>query len=145
MLRALLFFLIIAFPAHAQDDDFPRRLVLAEKMLEIYPAKDQLENAVDAYISQHLFAYPRQDQEIFRTAMLNVMNPKALEKKTVDAYAETYTLAELEAMVEYYSKPEAKSARQKQALFDSKLAPELIRVLDQALMKMRTAAKKMQQ
>ncbi len=143
MLRAFLFLLILAHPsfAVAQGDDFAQRLVLAERMLEIRPAKMQLESAVDSYISNYMFAYTERDQQIFRTAVLKVMNPKALEKVTVDAYAETFTLKELEAMVEYYAKPEARSAGEKQLEFDRKIAPEIVEMLDQALMKVRTQSR----
>lgn len=124
--------------AFAEDDDFAERLVLAEKMLEINPARDQVERAVDAYIANYLFAYPDNQKQVFRASMLNVIKPKALEKRTIDAYAELYTKDELAAMVEYYSKPEAKSARAKQTQLQNMIAPELTRTLDQALIKLRT-------
>lgn len=146
MLRALLFSLIImiSVPATAQEqggDDFPQRLALAQQMLEIRPAKRQLESAINSYISNYMFAYAERDQQIFRTAMLKVMKPKGLEKVTIDAYAETFTLDELTAMVEYYSKPEAQSARKKQGELDKKIAPEIVQMLDKALMKVRTRPK----
>ena len=52
--------------------------------------------------------------------------------------AEIYTLPELEAMVEYYSKPEAKSAAEKQEAYQDKVGPEITKMLDKALMEMRT-------
>ncbi|MEZ5813631.1 MAG: DUF2059 domain-containing protein [Alphaproteobacteria bacterium] len=139
MSLTLLAMTAFVFPAKA--DDFARRLELAEKMLEIRPAKVQLESAVDSYIGNYLFTHPEKEQQLFRTAVLNVMNPKALEKLSIDAYAETFTLKELESMVEYYSKPEAQSAREKQAEFNRKVAPEIVKMLDQALMKARTESK----
>ncbi len=141
MLRTLLFCLILSFPAYAQDDDFAQRLTLAEQMLEIRPAKEQLNSAIESYISNYLFAYSEKEQQLFRTAVLNVMKPQALEKLSIDAYAETFTLKELEAMVEYYSKPEARSAGEKQEQLNRKIAPEIIQMLDQALIKVRTESK----
>lgn len=136
------FFCILIFglapPVLAQGDDFAQRLVLAEKMLEIRPAKGQLENAVSQYVSNYLFNSPEEDQENFRDAVLSVMNPKALEKITVDAYAEIFTLAELESMVEYFAKPEARSASNKQGQLSARIAPQIIEMLDQALIRLRT-------
>ena len=128
----------------AQEDDFSLRLELAEKMIAIRPAQEQLDAAVDVYINNYMFAYRESEQEIFRTAMMEVMNPKALDKIAVDAYAETFTLQELQAMVEYYTKPEAISAREKQKQLDAKMLPEMTRMLDQALMRVRTAIKRAQ-
>ena len=76
------------------------------------------------------------DQEVFRDALLALMNPKALEKIAVDAYAEIFTLVELEAMVEYFSKPEARSASDKQRELSRRLAPQIVEMLDRALIKL---------
>ncbi len=129
---------MLCAPVYAQQDDFPQRLELAEKMLELRPAREQLENAVNAYIQNYMFSAPESDQAVVRNALLQIMNPKALEKLTVDSYAEIFTLKELEAMVAYYSLPEARSASDKQAQINARIAPEIIRMLDQALVKFRT-------
>lgn len=144
-LLAMTFFLLSPALVYAQEDDFDQRMALATEMLKINPAQDQLANAVDIYIKNYMFAYPQREQEIFRTAMLEVLNPQALEKISIDAYAETFTREELEAMVEYYSRPEAKSARLKEAQLNAKIAPEMTRMLDQALMRVRTAIKQQPQ
>ena len=129
---------IFAHPAYAQEDDFPQRLELAEKMLEIRPAKQQLEIAVNAYLDRAMADASENDKEIVRSALLKIMNPKALEKITVDSYAEIFTLKELEAMVAYYRLPEARSASDKQGQINARIAPEIVRMLDQALTKFRT-------
>ena len=130
--------LLLPVSAQAQEDDFAQRLALAERMLEIRPAEKQVERAVDSYIRNYMFNASDEDQEIFRTAMKRLMNPKALEKVAVDAYAETFTLEELEAMVEYYSKPEAQSASDKQNLLNAKIAPEIALMMDRALIRLRS-------
>jgi hypothetical protein len=66
------------------------------------------------------------------------LNYEALEKISIDAMAETYTVAELEAMNEYYSKPEAKSAQPKYSNYANKVFPEITRMLDEAVMRVRT-------
>ncbi|HOO81198.1 MAG TPA: DUF2059 domain-containing protein [Alphaproteobacteria bacterium] len=125
-------------PAFAQGDDFPQRLKLAEKMLEIRPAKQQLETAINAYLERAMAGASENDKEVVRSALLKIMNPKALEKITVDSYAEIFTLKELEAMVAYYNQPEARSASDKQEQLNARIAPEIVRMLDQALVRFRT-------
>jgi hypothetical protein len=44
-------------------------------------------------------------------------------------------------MVDYYSKPEAQSAAKKDAEFAAKVYPELIKMLDQAVIRLRSAPK----
>lgn len=140
MLRLTLFVSILMFcaPAFAQGDDFPQRLKLAEKMLEIRPAKQQLETAINAYLERAMAGASENDKEVVRSALLKIMNPKALEKITVDSYAEIFTLKELEAMVAYYNQPEARSASDKQEQLNAQIAPEIVRMLDQALVRFRT-------
>ncbi|MCB1581132.1 MAG: hypothetical protein H6859_05295 [Rhodospirillales bacterium] len=140
MLRLTLFVSILMFcaPAFAQGDDFPQRLKLAEKMLEIRPAKQQLETAINAYLERAMAGASENDKEVVRSALLKIMNPKALEKITVDSYAEIFTLKELEAMVAYYNQPEARSASDKQEQLNARIAPEIVRMLDQALVRFRT-------
>ncbi len=122
--------------AHALDDT-KERLVLAKKMIEILPAQPQIEAAVDGYISGTMATFSQKDRDTFRRAMLNVMNPKALEKSAIDAYVSTYTKKELAAMVEYYDKPEARSASEKQPEFAAKIYPEIIKMMDQAVIRLR--------
>ncbi len=140
MLVRLIALTILLLPAlaSAQEDDFLQRLELAERMMEIRPVQAQVDRAIDVYVQNYLLAASEEDKEIFRTAMRRLMNPAALEKVAVDAYAETFTLKELEAMVEYYSKPEAQSASDKQRLLNSKIAPEIGRMMDRALIRLRT-------
>jgi hypothetical protein len=125
--------------AQAEDSgDLKARLELAQRMLEIQPVHPQVEAAVDAYVQSNMAAFSKADREIFRSAMLNVMNPAALEKATLNSFADTYTRAELEAMVEYYEKPEARSAVKKQSEFTAKVYPEIIKMLDQAVIRIRS-------
>lgn len=134
--------LLLGYPAYAEDNsdsDLKARLELAQRMLEIQPVRPQVEAAVDAYLQSNMVAFSTADREIFRSAMLNVINPAALEKVTLNSFADTYTRAELEAMVEYYEKPEARSAVKKQSEFTARVYPEIIKMLDQAVIRIRSA------
>ena len=117
-----------------------QRLAVAEKMLEVRPAGEQLRGALDEYIEGYLVRYSDTEKQIFRASILKALNEKALEKTAVDAYAEIFTLKELEAMLEFYSKPEAKTIADKQNELNARVRPEIVRMLDQALLKVRLEA-----
>ncbi|MGQ0528160.1 MAG: hypothetical protein ACT4OY_09080 [Alphaproteobacteria bacterium] len=120
--------------AQGQQADFEARLALAKKMHELQPAKEQVWSAIDQVSLQQ----PESEREIFVTKMREILNYKAIEKVSIDAMVETYTAPELEAMVEYYAKPEAISASKKIGVYSQKVYPEILKMLDQAMMKLRT-------
>lgn len=147
MIRRGVFFLLVclclAHPAAAQesqDKDLQQRRALAEKMLAINPVRDQVRMAIDQYIDLRMKFEPVEDQDAFRAALMAVLNYQTLEQISLDTYVQTFTTAELAAMVEYYSKPEAISARKKWPQFDGVVSPQIIKMLDQALIKARTQA-----
>lgn len=113
-----------------------KRLELAQKMHEIRPTRDQ----VDSAIRRAAESIPSQDRQAFMAAMSTVLNYKAIERISIDAMAEVYTIAELEAMIEYYSKPEAKSATSKIRDWAAIVQPEINRIIDKAMMRVRTGA-----
>lgn len=127
---------VLSVPALAQENagDPAKRLELAKKMHEINPTSEQINAAIDD-VAQ---VQPETEREAFKLAMRNALNYEALDKISTDAMAETYTEAELAAMVEYFSKPEAKSAAKKEEQYNSKVYPEITRMLDQAMMRVRT-------
>ncbi len=103
-------------------------------MHKIRPTQDQVYTAIDQIANQQ----PEAEREAFRNAMRQILNYKAIEKFSIDAMVDTYTVEELEAMVEFHAKPEAQSALAKEQDYADKVYPEIIRMLDQALMRVRT-------
>jgi hypothetical protein len=129
--------MLISGPALAQDaGSLEKRLELATKMHEFRPAREQVDNAINA-VSERL---PEADRENFKAAMQGALNYKAIEKISIDAMAETFTEEELTAMVEYYSKPEARSVTDKYPEYQQKVGPEIIQMIDKAMMRVRTGA-----
>lgn len=120
--------------APADDASLQKRIELAKKMHEIRPTRDQVNAAID----QAAMTQPEQEREAFKSAMREVLNYRAIEKISIDAMADTFTAEELQAMVDYYSKPEAKSAGDKEGAYRAKVYPEIIRMLDAAMMRVRT-------
>ena len=116
------------------DQNFENRLELARAMHELRPSADQ----VDAAIDNVALRLPANQQETFKSSMRNLLNYRTIEKISIHAMAETYTEEELKAMVEYYSKPEAQSASKKFAEYQAKVAPEIVQMIDKAIMKLKT-------
>tara|TARA_B100001093_G_C26587982_1_gene910232 strand:- start:306 stop:815 length:510 start_codon:yes stop_codon:yes gene_type:complete len=116
------------------EEQLARKVELANKMHEINPVKDQIDAAVNIVAKQ----LPEQQRAIFMNAMYSTMNYRAVERISIDAMVETYTLPELEAMVDYYSKPEAQSAGEKMSQWAARVQPEIMRMIDKAMIKTRT-------
>ena len=107
---------------------------LAKEMNEYRPVQDQVEIAIDQIAQQ----FPDGDRAAFKSFMRNHLDFQAIEKISVDAMADTFTVEELKAMVEYYAKPEARSASEKLQGYQEKVSPEIIRMIDKVMMKART-------
>ena len=121
-------------PEEKVDATYEERIELATKMHDLRPVRAQVEGAIDRYAETR----PANERESFKTAMRSVFNLKALEKISVDAYAETFTVEELRSMVEYYSKPEARSASDKYENYAAIVYPEIVRMLDRAAIRLKT-------
>ena len=124
-------------PEPKQDEaSIEKRLKLAQEMHKLRPTRPQVDNA----ILRASLAVPEGEREPFIAAMKTVLNYKAIERISVDAMVEVYTLEELQAMVDYYSKPEAQSAAQKVRDWAMLVQPEINRMIDKAMMRVRTGA-----
>ena len=131
--------ILIPISALAQEPDpatLENRLALARQMQEFRPVKEQVDTAIEMYIAQ----IPEAQRETYKAAIRDALNYQALEKLSVDAMAETYTEAELRALVEHYSKPEARSASDKYETYAGKVYPEITRMLDKAMMRLKMGA-----
>lgn len=114
--------------------DFARRVELATEMHKLRPTAEQVDAAVES-VSRQL---PPEQASNFKVNAGNLLNYRAIEKISINAMAETFTTEELESMVEYYSKPEAKSIAGKYETYQQKVGPEIVKMIDRAIMRMRT-------
>ncbi len=126
--------------AQSEKIDLTEKLALATQLEQIRPVQSQIKSAVDRYVQLKLKDASAENRSKAAAALMQIINVKALQQISIDTYAEVYSQAELEAMVEYYTKPEAKTAAAKQDQINARIAPEIIRMLDQALIQARTAA-----
>ncbi len=126
---------IEAAKAELEDETtLAAKIALAKKIHQIRPTRVQ----VDSAVKRASLSLPERDRGNFVNAMKSVLNYNAIEKISIDAMVRTYTLVELTSMEEYYSKPEAKSATQKTLFWASEVQPEIVRMIDKAMMRIRT-------
>jgi len=126
----------VKIPEEQTPEIIEKKVALARKMHEINPTRDQ----VDSAITRAAQALPEKDRSAFILAMQQVLNYNAIERISIDAMVDVYSLKELESMVEYYSKPEAQSASKKLVVWAQQVQPEITRMMDKAIMKVRTGA-----
>jgi len=123
--------------AKAENEDkdvLAQKIEKAKAMHNLRPTRVQ----VDGAVRQVALSLPETDRQNFTNAMRTMLNYNAIERISMDSMVDTYTLVELSAMVEYYSKPEAKSASQKIGLWAQAVQPEIGRMIDKAMMRVRT-------
>ncbi len=126
---------LAAAKAELEDKEILKQKIdLARKMHEIRPTREQ----VDSAVLKASFSLPKYERKNFIDSMSMMLNYNAIERISVDAMIETYTLKELSSMVEYYSKPEARSASKKVMSWAMIVQPEIISMIDKALMRIKT-------
>ncbi len=128
----------VAAKPQESPDMIAKKAELATKMHQIRPTRVQ----VDSAIEQAAMNMPEAERQPFIAAMKSVLNYNAIEKISVDAMVDTFTLPELEAMVAYHSTPEAQSVSQKMSTWAMKVQPEVVRMIDTAIMRVKTGAEK---
>ncbi len=136
---ALAALITFAQPSLAQEADsgMNQRLELAARMHEIRPAREQ----IDAAVEQVSSALPAGEKEAFRLAIKNALDYQALERHSIESMAKVFTLEELQAMVDFYSKPEAGSITDKLGEYNKLIEPKVFEMLDQAILDVRTGKK----
>lgn len=110
---------------------------LAKKIHSFRSSREQVNEAITEIASQ---LSPEYQQE-FISSMQSILNYRAIEHISTQTMAEIFSLKELQAMLEYYSKPEARSASDKYDHYYQRLGPEITKMLDMALMRMKAEGK----
>ncbi len=126
---------LAAAKAENEDDAMlAKKVKLAKEMHNIRPTREQVDSAIRRAASK-LSEYERAN---FMSAMKSMLNYNAIERISIDAMVETYSHKELESMVGYFSKPEAMSASKKIRPWAQRVQPEIARMIDRAMMRIRT-------
>ena len=119
--------------AAAPEEDLQQRVELATKMHQFRPVRDDIESTLSR-VAQNL---PQRDRQLFHDRMMAAIDLDKLEKLSIDSMAKTFTLDELQGMVDYYSSPRAQSIAAKMPIYQQMVQPEIGRMLDRALMDLR--------
>ncbi|MCB1784085.1 MAG: DUF2059 domain-containing protein [Alphaproteobacteria bacterium] len=123
--------------AVAEDVDeatLAKKLALARDFHVLWSTHQQIDDA----IRRASYTLPPKDREGFIAAMTSVLNYNAIDKISIDAMVDTFTLDEIQAMVDYYRNPAGLSAMKKTNDWGKKVQPEVTRMIDKAMMKVRT-------
>lgn len=123
-----------AMAENKKEDLLAKKIKLAKQMHVIRPTREQ----VDSAVRRASASLPEKDRQNFISVMKSMLNYNAIERISVDAMVETYTVLELESMVEYYGKPEARSASNKVQSWGKKFQPEVVKMIDRAMMRIKT-------
>lgn len=121
-------------PAAAPADDMAQRITLAEKMHDIWPVRTKVEDALDIAAQ----SFPEDQRDKFKAGMRKAIKYDQLEEESIAAMAKLFTVAELQKMVDFYGSPEGKSVSAKTDDYMTALEPVMTKMLDQALIEVRT-------
>ncbi len=132
---AFLALLVLASPASAQDQgDQKTRLELAQKMHEIWPVRTRIESALES-VSQ---SFPEERRAEVKAEMRKAIQFKEVEEESIRAMADTFTVAELQAMLDFYGSETGRAVSAKTSDYEGALRPVLTRMMDKAMMSLRT-------
>jgi hypothetical protein len=104
-------------------------------MHKLRPTAGQVEAAIDRIAETNL---PETERRAFRDRMMTAIDIQKLDDISIKAMAEVFTVPELQKMIEYYSTPESRSAAQKMPIYQNMVQPEISKMLDAALLELRT-------
>ncbi len=129
---------LLAAPAasvSAQDSgDLEKRIELATEMHEIRPAREQIDAAIE-HVSSTL---PIGRKEKFTLSIKEALDYEVLRRHSIESMAKVFTAEELEAMVEFYSRPEVKRISEKMEEYNRLIEPKIFEMLDKAVADVRT-------
>jgi len=137
--------ILIASPAFAADAakpapaeapkppaDMAERMTLATKFHQVRPLRPQVDLTLDNLGKNMNPTVQAQYKKDIRAAF----DYKKVEDASIKAMAETFTPAELKAMIAYYEDPAGKSAAAKMGDYEKKLSPVVEGAVNAAFLEM---------
>ncbi len=118
------------------DEDMAARVELAQEMHDIWPTRDRVQKAIKIATQ----SVPPEEQAAFEEVLSFTMDYAAIEAKSIEAMARTFSLEELQAMVAYYGSDIGRSAEGKRDDYIKVLTPEISGYVDKAIMTYRYGA-----
>ena len=135
-LSLFLMLFLLSVPAHAQDEGAvtKEQLTLAGKMHEIWPVRTRVETAIEA-VSKN---FPAEKQAEMKAAMRKNIKFDQLEEESIKAMAQTFTVGELQAMIDFYGSETGRAISAKTGDYEMALRPIMTKMMDKAMLDMRT-------
>jgi len=122
--------LVTSMPVLAQDSqELAKRIDIAKKYSEIVP----VENEINAAIEQLSLQVPVDRRALMTSILKRSIKADRLKAVSELALAETFTTAELQALVDFYGTPEGVSVREKMPDYQNKIAPVLEGMIREAV------------
>lgn len=115
---------------NAGDNDTAERLRLAKDLHDVR----QIRESINATIKAAADTIPPADREDFMRYVELKVDYDALENKSIQYAAETYTVPELQAMIAYFGSAAGKSAEQKGEEYSSKIGKDITAQIDAAIL-----------
>ena len=125
---------LLALPAWAQDADRAQRLEMAKKLNMVNPVSRQIESSIKRVGE----SWGLSEKEKFQREMMAKIDMASVEKVSMEALADTFTVAELQVMIDYYSNPATAKIIEKMPVYQGLVQPGIAREIDRALMALRT-------
>ena len=123
--------------AVAADKGGDEKTSLILQLYEVNPPSTLINNSIEAVARQRAPEGP--EREAFIDRMKLAVDYDKMESLSTALMQEMFTLEELKAMVAYYTSPVGISAQEKIGEYRKKMAPELQKMLDKALLDATTA------
>ena len=120
---------LMATPVHAADNSDAARVKLATQIHAKVDVRERMFKAMEV-LTQFM---TQAEKDSFWTKMKVALPADKVNAVSIQAMADTYTEAELKAMLAFYSSPAGQSAEAKRSAYEKRVGPEFTKLLDQAV------------
>ncbi|MDC0357548.1 DUF2059 domain-containing protein [Oligoflexia bacterium] len=107
--------------AKALDDTSANRRAAAVKYLEVQPMQDMITNMTDQFSK----SMPEEGRAAFKKQVMSSVDFKALEQAAIDAMDKSFTVAEIQALANFYGSKEGKAVMKKMPDYMATLMPHI--------------------
>ena len=122
--------LVTSMPVLAQDSqELAKRIEIAKKYSEIVPVENEINDAIEQLSLQ----VPVDRRALMTSILKRSIKADRLKAVSELALAETFSTAELQALVDFYDTPEGMAVREKMPDYQNKIAPVLEEMIREAV------------
>lgn len=118
------------------EEEYERKLALAEEMHQIWPVRIKVEKALD----RAALSLPPEERAVFKASMRKAIKFRLLEEDSINAMMKVFSVDELQAMVDFYGSSTGRAISAKTDMYQQEISPTFTRMMDKALMDIKTGA-----